>query len=235
MSSQPNSRGVVATAARLLTFRLTAGEFRGFRPAHLYFGLACTWAVGVGRWWDDPRAGLLQHLGVGSVVYVFILTALLWVVARPLGPRRWSYRHALTFVALTSPPAVLYAVPVEMLFGLGTARGLNLLFLCVVASWRVGLLVFYLRRHAGLGLPAAAVTTLLPIVAIICTLAVLNLEKAAFAAMGGLRGEPTANDSAYGFLTLLALLSFTLLPVLLVIYAVVWWRAHGRVEGDEGR
>lgn len=233
MSSQPYSRGVVATTARLLTFRLTAEEFRGFRTAHLLFGLACTWVVGVGRWWDDSRAGFLQHLGVGSVIYVFILAGLLWCVARPLRPKSWTYRHVLTFVALTSPPAALYAIPVEMLYGIETARGLNVLFLFVVASWRVALLVFYLRRHGGLSPTATAVTTLLPIVGIVCTLVMLNLEQAAFETMGGLRGKPTANDSAYAFLTLLAVLSFLLLPVLLIIYVIVWGKARTRVNDDE--
>lgn len=234
MNEQTHSPGVVATAARLLTFRLTAGEFRGFRRAHLLFGLACTWAVGAGRWWDDPRAGLLQHLGVGSLVYVFVLAGLLWSVARPLGPRRWSYVHVLTFVALTAPPAALYAVPVEMLYGMETARALNVLALFVVASWRVALLVFYLRRHGGLSRTASAVATLLPIVAIVCTLTALNLERAAFATMGGLRGEPTANDAAYAYLILLSVLSFLLLPVLLVAYVVLWLKARGRADDAEG-
>lgn len=233
MNEQTHTGGVVATAARLLTFRLTEGEFRGFRTAHLLFGLACTWVVGAGRWWDDPGAGLLQHLGVGSLVYVFVLAGLLWVVARPLGPRRWSYGHVLTFVALTAPPAALYAIPVEMFFGLEAARTLNVLALFVVASWRVALLVFYLRRHGGLSVTASVVATLLPIVAIVCTLTVLNLERAAFATMGGLRGEPTAHDTAYAYLTLLAMLSFTLLPLLLIVYAVVWWRARDRVADAE--
>jgi hypothetical protein len=230
MSSQPNSRGVVATTARLLTFRLTAEEFRGFRPAHLLFGLICTWVVGAGRWWDDPRAGLPQHLGVGSVIYVFVLAGLLWGVARPLRPRGWSYGHVLTFVALTAPPAALYAIPVEMLCGMETARGLNVLFLFVVASWRVALLVFYLRRHGGMSLTASGVATLLPIVAIVCTLTGLNLERAAFETMGGLRGEPTANDTAYAYLILLSVLSFLLLPVLIVVYVVMWLKARDRVE-----
>lgn len=233
MKEQTHSRGVVATAARLLTFRLTLEEFRGFRTPHLLFGLACTWAVGAGRWWDDPRAGLLQHLGVGSLVYVFVLAGLLWVVARPLGPRRWSYRHVLTFVALTAPPAALYAVPVEMLYGMETARTLNVLALFVVASWRVALLVFYLRRHGGLSRTASAVATLLPIAAVVCTLWTLNLEKAAFATRWGLRGEPSINDTAYAYLTLLSILSFLLLPVLLITYAVVWWKSPARADDAE--
>jgi hypothetical protein len=233
MDDSHHSCGVVTTAARLLTFRLTAGEFRDFGRAHLVFGLACTWVVGAGRWWDDPRAGALQHTGLGSVVYVFVLAGLLWVVALALRPRRWSYRHVLTFVALTAPPAALYAIPVEMLYGMEAARGLNVLFLFVVASWRVALLVFYLRRHGGLGRFPAGVVTLLPIVAIVFTLTALNLEKAAFETMGGLRGERTANDAAYAYLTLLTYLSVLLLPPLVIAYAYLIARARARVEDDE--
>ena len=67
-----------------------------------------------------------------------------------------------------------------------------------------------------------------------CALALLNLERAAFETMGGLRGEPTANDGAYAFLTLLAVLAFLLLPVLLAVYVVVWLKARARAEGEEG-
>src|ERR1044072_2300026 len=126
MSSQPYRRGVVETPERLLTLRLQSSSSRGFRMSHLLFGLACTWVVGVWLCGDYSRAGFLQHLGVGSVIYVFILAGLLWCVARPLRPKSWTYRHVLTFVAITSPPAALYAIPVEMLYGIETARGLNL-------------------------------------------------------------------------------------------------------------
>lgn len=224
---------MVSTAARLLTFRLTAGEFRGFGRAHLIFGLACTWAVGAGRWWDDPRAGWLQHTGLGSVVYVFILAGVLWAVARPLRPRRWSYAHVLTFVALTAPPAALYAIPVEMLYGMETARGLNVLFLVVVAAWRVALLLFYLVRHGGLGLFAAVVAALLPVAAVVFALTLLNLERAAFETMGGMRGTPSANDSAYAVLVLVTYLSVLLVPVLAIAYAVLFLRARERAGEDE--
>jgi len=44
---------------------------------HLMFGLLCAWLAGMGRYWDDPGAHLLQRLGVGSVIYVFALSFLL--------------------------------------------------------------------------------------------------------------------------------------------------------------
>ncbi|MBC7933235.1 MAG: hypothetical protein H7Z38_21945 [Rubrivivax sp.] len=228
--SPQNQRGVLSTVARLLTFRLTGEEFGRLDYRHLLFGLLCTWLVGVGRWWDDPRAGMLQHAGVGSVVYVFILAALLWLVVLPLKPRRWSYRHVLTFVALTSPPAIIYAIPVEMLYNMETASGINAWFLFVVATWRVSLLVFYLRRHARLGPFTTAVAVLLPIIAIVFTLTALNLEKAAFETMGGMRGERTANDASYAILTVLSLLSILLIVPIVLAYSILILRARSRVD-----
>ena|SRR5437867_1523572 len=63
----------LATALRVLTFRASSDELRALNRRHLAVGLFSTWLVGIGRWWEDPRVGLLQHLGIGSVIYVFAL------------------------------------------------------------------------------------------------------------------------------------------------------------------
>jgi hypothetical protein len=151
---------------------------------------------------------------------------LLWLVIRPLRPQGCSYRHVLTFVSLTSPPAILYAIPVERFTGLATARTLNVWFLAVVAAWRVALLFFYLSRHARLGAFPIAVAALLPITFIVVTLTVLNLERAVFDVMGGLRDGGTANDSAYGILFALTVFSMILFVPLVVCYIFlsVWSR-----------
>jgi hypothetical protein len=188
-------KGVAADAVRLLTFRSTREELARFGRRHLAFGIFCAWLVGMGRYWDDPRANLAQHLGVGSVVYVF----------------------ALSFVALVSPPAILYAIPVERLFTLETAASLNVWFLATVAAWRVALLVFYLRRQAALDWLAVTVAGLLPLTAIVVALTVLNLERVAFDFMSGIRGT-TANDRAYGVLVSLTIISFLLIGPLLLVY-----------------
>jgi hypothetical protein len=222
--------GVFTATARLLTFRLTREEFQALGWRHLGFGLFCTWLVGMGRWWDDPGARVLQQLGVGSLIYIFLLSLMLWLVVRPLRPRAWSYRRVLTFVALTSPPAALYAIPVEKFFGMEEARVLNVLFLVVVASWRVALLVFYLRRHAQLSTGAAQVAAFLPLIVVVVTLRILNLERAAFATMGGLRGEPSAADNAYGLLGCLVALALLALIPLLIAYLNLILKADARVE-----
>jgi hypothetical protein len=187
---------VFTTTIRLLTFRATRGELVNFTCRHLAFGLLCTWIVGIGRYWDNPRVGLLQHLGIGSVVYVFALSLFLWLIAWPLRPKDWSYFRVLVFVSLVSPPAVLYALPVEKFFSLETANSLNVWFLAIVAIWRVGLLLFFLRRLGGLSWFSIPIATLLPLTLIVVSLTVLNLEKAVFDFMGGVR-QGTASDEAY--------------------------------------
>ena len=219
--SQTDRLSVLEAASKLLTFRLSCEEFLQLNYKHLVFGLLCTWIVGMGRWWDDPNAGLLQHLGIGSLIYIFILAFILWLGIFLLKPKNWSYLHVLTFVSLTSPPAILYAIPVEKFLSLDKANAINLLFLIVVASWRVALLVYYLKWHAQLKPFAIVVSTMLPITAIVVTLTILNLERAAFVSMGGFRGEPTAHDSAYNLLSFLTLLSLLLFVPLLICYIVL--------------
>ena len=222
-------RNVFETLVRLLTFRLTREEFAELNRKHLILGLVCTWLVGVGRWWDDPGANILQHLGLGSVIYIFVLAALLWLIILPLKPKDWSYLHVLTFVSLTAPPAILYAIPVERFFRLEMARTLNVWFLGVVALWRVALFFFYLKRHARLHAFAIAVAGLLPLTLVVVTLTVLNLERVVFNIMGGLRENAgTANDEAYGVLIGLSSLSIITFVPLIVIYVFLVFWTHWR-------
>ncbi|MEQ1642560.1 MAG: hypothetical protein ABL959_03830 [Pyrinomonadaceae bacterium] len=203
---------------RLLTFRLSKEEFLDVGNSHLAFGLFCTWLVGMGRWWDDPGANLLQHLGVGSIIYIFVLALILLMVSLPINSEIWSYKQVLTFVSLTSPPALLYAIPVERFTELYTARFLNVWFLALVATWRLALLLFFFIRFRGLSPLASIVATLLPVMAIIVTLTALNLERAAFNIMGGLRDSGTSNDEAYGVLFGLSLISFLLIIPTTLVY-----------------
>src|SRR5712671_2538046 len=88
-----------STTLRLLTFRSSREELLNIGWKHLAFGVLCTWLVGMGRYWDNPRVGLLQHAGIGSVVYVFVLSMLLWLIVLPLKPKDWSYFRVCTFVS----------------------------------------------------------------------------------------------------------------------------------------
>ena len=142
-------KGILLTVGRLLIFKATPEELHALDRRHLVFGLLCTWLVGMGRWWEDPKASLLQHLGIGSVVYIFVLALFLWLLLWPLNPSHWSLLNVLTFISLTAPPALLYAIPVRHGLPLQTAQVVRLWLLAIVAGWRVALLGFYMRRGAG--------------------------------------------------------------------------------------
>jgi|SRR5215213_9013436 len=211
---------VISDAFRLLTFRITREEMLGFGWAHFAFGLICAWIVGVGRYWDNPGVGFWQHLGVGSLVYIFALSLLLWFVVRPLRPRDWSYFFVVTFVAMAAPPAILHSIPAQMFFGIETANDINAVFLLIVSVWRVALLVFFLKRFAALNVGYILVATLLPVTLIIFALVMLNPEKAVFNMMGGF-AERTPNDEAFGVLALISFFAMLAFPVLLVAYIVI--------------
>ncbi len=209
-------------AFRLLTFRISDGELRNLNRWHLGFGLLCTWLVGMGRWWEDPKANGWQHLGVGSVAYVFLLAGFLWLVLWPLKPAHWSLLNVLIFVSLTSPPALLYALPVRHGLALPTAQAVRLWLLAIVAGWRVALLVFYLRRGAGLTGGRWLVAALFPLLLIVFVLTALNLERVVFDFMGGLRAsDRTVNDGAYGVLVLISMVSMLAFLPLLATYLVM--------------
>jgi len=207
---------------RLLTFRASSGELRDLNFRHLAFGLFCTWVVGIGRWWEDPKANLLQHLGIGSVAYVFVLAFFLWLVLWPLTPVNWSLLNVLIFVTLTSPPAILYAIPVRHGLALQTAQTVRLWLLAVVTGWRVALLFFYLRRGAGLAGFRCLLATLFPLLLIVFILTALNLERVVFDFMGGIRtSDRTVNDAAYGVLVLITMISMIAFLPLLACYLVL--------------
>ena len=213
---------MLRTVIRFLTFRSTREELLNVGAKHLAFGLICTWLVGIGRYWDNSRVSLLQHLGVGSIVYVFVLALLLYLIVLPLKPKDWSYFRVLTFVSLVSPPAVLYAIPVERYFDLDTANTINVCFLGIVAAWRVALLIFYLRRFGVLDWFAVITVALLPLTLIIITLTILNLDRVVFDFMGGISPSTrSGNDEAYGILFLLAFFSFLLFVPVLTSYIIL--------------
>lgn len=207
---------------RFLTFRPVSSAVHTQWRAFLIFGLVCTWLAGIGRYWDNPRAHLWQTLGLGSLAYVFILAFIIWALLAPLRPRNWSYRNVLLFLTLTSPLALLYAVPVEKFMTWEAAVQANVAFLGVVAAWRVALYVVFLRRTARMDTGGVILGTLLPLSIIVFVLAVLNLEHVIFNVMGGLRPEDlTPNDGVYQVVVALAVFSLFLAPVLVVFYVVL--------------
>ena len=204
---------------RLLTFRITREEMLRFNNKHLLAGIIGTWIVGMGRYWDDPKASLLQHLGLGSVIYIFILAGFIWLILLPFKIEKWRYKTVLTFIALTSFPAIFYAIPVERLFSIATANTMNVWFLAIVALWRLCLLYYFLKYFTQLSAGNIVTVTLMPICLIISTLTALNLHKVVFDIMGGYR-EPTAHDGSYAVLISLTVISVILTIPLLIAYGV---------------
>ena len=193
---------------RLLTFRARYDDFQSLSYRHLLAGLVACWVVGMGRYWDDPRATALQHAGVGSVIYVFVLAALLWVTVKPMDPKQFSYLGILTFVAMTSPPAALYAIPVEKWMSLEDANLTNLRFLGVVAMWRLALWIWYLRRWGQFTVWMMFVGAAMPLAIILVTLIQLNLHHVVINIMGGIReADKSSQDAAYEALWAMGLLA----------------------------
>ncbi|NNC97557.1 MAG: hypothetical protein HKN88_05740 [Gammaproteobacteria bacterium] len=206
----------------LLTFKEFKPKLSEFGSYYLLFGLFTAWLAGVGRYWDNPKAELWQHLGLGSVAYCFFLSALLYFLLLPLRPKNWTYRTVLIFVSMTSLPAVLYAIPVERFLDIKSAQLANVWFLAVVAIWRVILLLLFLLRSAKLGKVELFIAAFLPIVMIVTVLSALNLEHVVFNIMAGFSPEDVSgNDLAYQILVSITFLSIFLLPFLFIGY--IWF------------
>jgi hypothetical protein len=200
---------------RYLTFRSSNDELMQLNRTHLLVGLLFTWLVGVGRYWDHPNAEILQYMGVGSVIYVFVLAAIFWLILKGLAVVQATYFGLLTMITLTSFPAILYAIPVERFMTLEAARSANVWFLAVVAIWRVALFATYLKRAYKLSAWVLIVSMLLPLMAIVSSLFVLNLEHVVFNIMAGIsESTGSANDEVYEIVFTLTLLSYLgILPV----------------------
>ena len=225
MFTKESLKEIVATEYRLLTFRNVKIDMQRLGIQYFLFALVMTWLAGVGRYWDNPRADLWQHLGLGSVIYIFVLGFLIWIIIKPLNPQHWSYKNIVVFLGLTSPTAFFYAIPVERYYALDTAAQINVWFLAMVALWRVILFFLYLKRVAKLKALEMIVAVLLPLTLIVATLTVLNLEHVVFRIMGGLlESERSANDTAYGILVFITVLSVYAFPFLLLGYLLLIYR-----------
>jgi hypothetical protein len=210
---------VINHIVKLLTFKLTRNEMLEFNNKHLLAGIIGTWIVGIGRYWDDSKASILQHLGLGSVIYIFVLAAFIWLIILPFKIETWSYKTVLTFIALTSFPAVFYAIPVERFFSISTANKMNVWFLAIVALWRLCLLYYFLKHFTKLSAGNIMTVTFMPICLIISALTLLNLHNVVFEIMGGIR-NPSPHDSSHAVLMLLTGISMILAIPLLVAYIV---------------
>lgn len=220
------------TLRQILTFQRDVLFFRRpavdpnqiFWPMFGYIVLV-SWVVGLGRYWDHPSAHAWQYLGLGSVIYIFVLSLLLFVMVWPLRPLTWSYKNVFVFVGMTSLPAVLYAIPVERFMELKTAQTVNGLFLAVIALWRVAIFMWFLNKIARLNDWRTIIGTLMPLTLIVFALTFLNLEHAVFNIMEGVReSNQTPYDGAYHTVLLLSVASLVSFPLLLIFYVCAIFR-----------
>lgn len=213
---------------KILTLRFTKEDLHQLDKRYFYVGLLGTWLVGMGRYWDNPKAELLQHLGVGSVIYIFVLAAFIWLIIAPLKLKKWSYLPILAFISLTSFPAILYAIPVERFMDMKIAQSINAWFLAIVAAWRVALLIRFLYLYDDLDWWEIIVCTFLPLFLIINLLALLNLEHVVFNIMAG-NVDPSANDGAYGLVLLITMVAWIgVLPLLAGYISTVYHRRKNK-------
>ncbi len=217
------------TIIRLLTFKLSREEMLQFNKTHFIAGLIGTWIVGMGRYWDDPEAKLLQHLGLGSVIYIFALAFLIWLILKPFELEKWNYFIVVTFIGLTSFPAIFYAIPVERFLSIKTANSVNVWFLAIVAAWRLGLLYYFLKQFTRLSTWNILIVTLMPICLIISILTVLNLHRVVFNIMGGVR-DPTPHDSSYTVLMFLTGISLILILPLIIAYVIAIYKRTNELK-----
>lgn len=181
----PTWSAATRTVLRVLFFRATREELLALGTRRLVIGLLCTWIVGMGRWWDSSDAHLLQHLGIGSVVYVFLLAFLLWAVTKAMRPEGGSYRLLLIYITLCSPPGIIYAIPVERYMGEIDARFTNGLFLGFVALYRVAMWISWMRQVAGFGWPLTILSAVWPLNLIVAGLALTSLGPFIMMSMAG--------------------------------------------------
>ena len=153
------------------------------------------------------------------MIYIFLLAGLLFIITIPYRLPGWSYFRVLTFVSLTSFPAVLYAIPVERFLPINTAASLNAWFLAIVAAWRLALLIRFNRISGLINWAYALVLALFPMCLLIVSLTFLNLEKAVFNIMGGMR-QTTGREAAYSVLIALTTISFVMFFPLAIGYCI---------------
>jgi hypothetical protein len=204
---------------RILTLSITREELLQFDRRYFIIGLIGTWIVGIGRYWDDVRASMLQHAGLGSVIYIFLLALFIWIIIKPFLVDNWNYFTVLTFISLTSFPAILYAIPVERFLSLESANTVNVWFLAIVAAWRLCMLYHFLKVFTRLSVSDIITVTLMPICLIITSLTILNLHRVVFDIMGG-RRNPTPHDEAYSVLIFLTVISAILTLPLIIAYCI---------------
>lgn len=209
---------ILADFARFATFRPLRGDVPAHMGAYLIVGLLIVWIVGIGRTWDVPDMPLIRKTGLGSVIYALALALFITLIVAPLRPARWRYENVLLMVTMTAAPGLIYAIPIEMFMPAGPAAGLNLIFLLIVAGWRMALYLSFLLNVAKLPTGATIVALMLPPTIIIAAISVAGAMDAIAHGMGGVRTAPPPGAISEEVLSLMAQASWGLLMPLLVAW-----------------
>lgn len=219
---------VLSDFARFIVFKPLRGNVGADWRIYLAVGLVITWIVGVGRSWDDPEATIFDLSGIGSILYVFGLGLVIWLIGAPLRPERWTYRNVVLMVTMTALPGLIYAFPIERFVAAADARAVNMSFLAIVATWRMALFATFLVRVARLSPGATAVVTFLPPVLIIAPISAFGVLGVVLSSMGGVRDEAQqAQNELIGFA---AMTSWMLLPLLLIAWGMLVARRSRRTD-----
>jgi hypothetical protein len=212
---------IIGDFFRFLIFKPLKGDVAKHWLWYLVVGFIITWIVGFGRTWDFAAAPLWLRTGATSVVYAFGLALLIWAIGAPLGAQRWSYRNVLLMVLMTAAPGIVYALPVERALPPDAARATNMMFLLVVATWRMALFRHYLGAVAKLEGAAKAVVWLLPPTIIVVPVSAFGLLQAIASGMGGVRDQAEHGAISEGAIFALAIVSWLALPILVITFAVL--------------
>lgn len=190
-----NFRQAIRDLGHFLTFRATPEMYDRIGVEHAVLGFTTTWLVGIARNWDYPDAPYVARAGLGSLAYIFVLALVLFVMAWPISYEKRNYWHVLTAISMTAGPGLVYGIPVEMFMSVEGAQGANLIFLLIVAAWRVALASHYLFRGCQNGIREVLAILLLPISLIVIALVSTGRAGYVMQFMGGLRRDQSAPNA----------------------------------------
>lgn len=221
---------ILADYVRFVRFMSLKGDVRMHRNIYLLVGFAITWIVGFGRTWDFPDAPFWIRTGLTSIVYALALAGFIWLIGLALKPARWSYLNVLLMVLMTALPGIIYAIPVERFMVPDAARTVNMIFLLIVATWRMLLYRRFLDDVAQLPKNEARVAWLLPPTLIVAALGAVGSLNAIARNMGGVR-DPLGEiiDGTILWITLAAWLA---LPLLLIAFVAMAFARSGVTRSD---
>ena len=168
---------LVSTQIRFLLFLSIKPDLKQHFGYYFSFILVVTWLVGVGRYWHNPDSLIWQRAGLSSLIYIFVVSQLLYLVVLPLRPKNWSYKEAFVLLGLTSLPGLLYAFPLESFMSFFETQIANALLFLVIGAWRFALCARSIYTLTKIGFWPTITATLVFIAAVNIPLALINMGR----------------------------------------------------------